>query len=167
MCLSVITTHAISSSVWWIVFIFTGHRSECCILKERWSCNVKNWVIRYVCSVSYRIVWRGEEVCGHCHSVVHKYETIQIFKFSEGGEGCGGIPWPPPSVWNPSMYTECLCCCVTCMWLWWCCLIPVQVGDYYSRCYWHGTGPASVHIWKRVSVCEVADVYTVLCRLLT
>ena len=32
-----------------------------------------------------------------------EYETIPNFKFSRGGgnRGWGGIPGPPPSVWNP------------------------------------------------------------------
>ena len=33
--------------------------------------------------VSYRLFWwkGGEKFVGHCHSVMHEYETIQIFKF--------------------------------------------------------------------------------------
>ena len=27
----------------------------------------------------------GKKFVRHCHSVMHEYETIQIFKFSEGG----------------------------------------------------------------------------------
>ena len=49
----------------------------------------------------------GEKLVGHCHSVMHKFaahahtETIQIFKFSGGGEteaGGGGYSRAPPSV---------------------------------------------------------------------
>ena len=49
------------------------------------------------------LVWGGGDFVGHCHSVMHGYETIYIFKFSGGGIEAGGrggggegtIPTPP------------------------------------------------------------------------
>ena len=35
----------------------------------------------------------GKKFVGHCHSVIHEFETIQIFKFSGGG-GDNSSPLP-------------------------------------------------------------------------
>ena len=47
-------------------------------------------VVVVVCVCVCVCVWGGKKFVGHCHSVIHEYETIQIFKFSGGG-GISGL----------------------------------------------------------------------------